>query len=130
MAWFCLTQAASERATLAVSRLYRQNCCRLTPGMEENVVPTDAVSTKPLICSRLRTASASETPPQPTACGWHPAIGTPHHARSQGRVVADQLAYLAQIRIGVAQLCVQKHQHFGNTRQGILASQQCVQLHR
>ena len=63
MAWFCLTQAASERATLAVSRLYRQNCCRLTPGMELNVVPTDAVSTKPLICSRLRTASASETPP-------------------------------------------------------------------
>lgn len=69
-------------------------------------------------------------PPQPAGRGWHPAIGTPHHARSQGRVVADQLAYLAQIRLVVAQLRVQKHQHFGNARQGILASQQCVQLHR
>ena len=68
--------------------------------------------------------------PQPAGRGWHPAIGMPHQSHGQRRVVADQLANLAQIGLVVAQLRMQKHQHFGNARQGILASQQCVQLHR
>ncbi|MNV68851.1 hypothetical protein D3C71_1617250 [compost metagenome] len=53
---------ASERASLAVFRLQRQNCCMFTPGTDRDVVPNGAVVTNARNCAMPSSASASGMP--------------------------------------------------------------------